>query len=328
MVTSLSNTESVDTRHWSSVREAGTLFGLRFLWLVHKLLGRKAVSILLIPTVAYFLVFRSKARRSSLDYLKTHYQYFPNAWTRKPGLRDVARHFREFAETVVDKLLSWLIHIDAEDFDVEDLRYVEAQLANPEGQLIIGSHFGNLEYCRGFMHRYNHKVINILVHDKHSENYNTIMQQLNSESRLNIFQVEEFDIPTMLKLKNKIDDGEWIFIAGDRTPPSGNERTVTVDFMGRKAALPIGPYMLAKGLDCPVQLVFASYDYSQPELPVRFKLSHFAERIELRRPHREQQLLDYAQAYAKELERHCQQAPFQWFNFYDYWLDDNKEVAA
>ena len=321
MAISATKSRRVENRHWSSIQEAGTLFGLRFLWLVHKLLGRKAVSILLIPTVAYFLIFRSKARSSSFEYLNTHYQYFPHAWNHKPGIRDVARHFREFAETVVDKLLSWFIHIDAEDFDVEDLRYVESQLADPQGQLIIGSHFGNLEYCRGFMHRYNQKVINILVHDKHSENYNRIMLQLNSESRLNIFQVEEFDIPTMLKIKNKIDNGEWIFIAGDRTPPSGNERTVNVDFMGRTAALPIGPYMLAKGLDCPVKLVFASYDYSQPDLPVRFQLSHFAERIELDRKHREQQLQEYAQRYATELERHCEHSPFQWFNFYNYWTD-------
>lgn len=324
MATSLSDVNAVESRHWSSAKEAGTLFGLRFLWLVHKLLGRKAVSILLIPTVAYFLVFRHKARKSSLDYLNTHYQYFPNAWTHKPTIRDVARHFREFAETVVDKLLSWFIDIDAEDFDVADLRYVESKLADPQGQLIIGSHFGNLEYCRGFMHRYNHKVINILVHDKHSKNYNTIMQQLNSESRLNIFQVEEFDIPTMLKIKSKIDNGEWIFIAGDRTPPSGNERTVNVEFLGRTAALPIGPYMLAKGLACPVQLVFASYDYSQPELPVRFQLSNFADKIELDRKNRDQQLQEYAQAYANELERHCERAPFQWFNFYDYWLDEKQ----
>ena len=321
MAISATKSRRVENRHWSSIQEAGTLFGLRFLWLVHKLLGRKAVSILLIPTVAYFLIFRSKARNSSFEYLNTHYQYFPQAWDHKPGIRDVARHFREFAETIVDKLLSWFIHIDAEDFDVEDLRYVESQLADPQGQVIIGSHFGNLEYCRGFMHRYNQKVINILVHDKHSENYNRIMLQLNSESRLNIFQVEEFDIPTMLKIKNKMYKGEWIFIAGDRTPPSGNERTVNVDFLGRTAALPIGPYMLAKGLDCPVKLVFASYDYSQPDLPVRFQLSHFAERIELDRKNREQQLQEYAQRYANELERHCEHSPFQWFNFYNYWID-------
>ena len=26
--------------------------------------------------------------------------------------------------------------------------------------------------------------------------------------------------------------------------------------------------------------------------------------------------------YARRLERYCLMAPYQWFNFYDYWSDD------
>jgi len=293
---SLSKTKN-DAENWSSIKEAGTLLGLRFLWLTYKVFGRKGVSALLFPTTLYFVLFRPTSRKSSFDYLNTHYEYFPHRWTRKPTIRDVIKHFREFAETIVDKLLSWFVDIDIDDFDVVDLDYVEQQLDDPRGQLIIGSHFGNLEYCRGFMHRYHDQVINILVHDKQSENYTLLMQQLNSESRLNIFQVDEFDIPTMLKIKNKIDHGEWIFIAGDRSPPSGNLRTTEVTFMGRQIVLPIGPYMLAKGLACPVQLIFADCDYSKPEKPVRFELIPFSERIELDRKQRDAQLQGYAQRY-------------------------------
>lgn len=319
MTSSLLNGTATQIKHWSSIKEAGTLLGLKFLWKIHKVFGRKAVSILLIPTVLYFLIFKSVARKSSQDYLAIHYQCFPDYWTHKPGIRAVAQHFRVFAETVVDKLLSWVIEMDTKRFDIQDLKYVETQFEDPRGQLIIGSHFGNLEYFRGFVHRYKDRVINILIHDKHAANYSSLMQQLNSESRLNIFQVEEFDIQTMLKIKTKIDNGEWIFIAGDRTPPSGSTRTTEVQFMGRTVEFPIGPYMLAKGLACPVQLVFAHCDYSKADRPVRFQLSHFAERIVLDRKTRDQQLQKYAQRYANALEQECAKAPFQWFNFYDYW---------
>jgi len=319
MSVSLTNSSGNSQQHWSSIKEAGTLIGLRFLWLVHKIFGRKAVSILLIPTVGYFLLFRPRERRYSREYLTRHYEYFPDQWTHKPNIFDVARHFKEFAETVVDKLLSWFVDINVDDFEVADLEHVKAQMADPRGQLIIGSHFGNLEYCRGFMHRYNEQVITILVHDKHSQNYNTLMQQLNSESRLNIFQVDEFDISTVLQIKDRIDNGEWVFIAGDRTPPSGQARTVEVEFLGAPVLLPIGPYMLAKGLACPVQLIFASFDYGQPNKPVKFSLTQFAERISLDRKKQNQQLQEYAQRYAQALQAQCEHSPFQWFNFYDYW---------
>ena len=227
-----------------------------------------------------------------------------------------------FAETVVDKLLSWSINLDIDQFDIKDPQHVEALRSDPRGQLIIGSHMGNLEYCRGFMHRYKNKVINILVHDKHSKNYNALMQELNPGSRLNVFQVEEFDIPTMLLIKSKIDAGEWIFIAGDRSPPSGVERTTSVEFFGRNANFPIGPYMLAKGLGCPVKLMFSYCDYHAREKnkKIHFQVVPFADKVIIDRKNRDQQLQACAQQFANELEAQCATAPYQWFNFYDFWV--------
>jgi predicted LPLAT superfamily acyltransferase len=224
-----------------------------------------------------------------------------------------------FAETVVDKLLSWFVDIDATRFVIAHPERVDEIMSDARGQLIIGSHFGNLEYCRGFMHRYRDKVINILVHDKHSENYNTVMRQLNPDSRLNVFQVTDFDIPTMLKIKAKIDAGEWVFIAGDRSPLSGELRTVPATFLNRCAQLPVGPYLLAKGLGCPVKMMFSYCDYFAAGKPVYFDIVALADKVTLDRKQRSAQLQNYAQRYADALQQQCAKAPFQWFNFYDFW---------
>jgi predicted LPLAT superfamily acyltransferase len=310
--------------HWSSMREVGTLFGLKFLWLMHRLTGRWMVSLMLLPIVAYFLIFKPQTRRSSYQFLLAHYQYFPEYWSRKPNLKNVARHFWEFAESVVDKLMSWVVDIDPKQFVITDEAYLEALMADERGRLIIGSHFGNLESCRGFVHRYRDKVINILIHDKHSQNYNALMKQLNPESRVNIFQVSEFDIPTMLQIKNKIDAGEWMFIAGDRSPPSGAKRSVEVKFMGQTASLPIGPYMLAKALACPVELIFSYFDHSDDRQKIRVDLVPFAEKIVLERIGRDHQIQKLAQQYANALECQCAKTPYQWFNFYDFWSEGSQ----
>ena len=315
----MAKVNAASSTHWSSIREAGSLFGLKFLWLMHRIFGRWMVSFMLFPTVVYFLLFRVQTRRSSYAFLLIHYRYFPEYWAKKPNYINVARHFWEFAEAVVDKLMSWAIDINADEFYIQDEEYLERLMADKRGRLIIGSHFGNLEYCRGFVHRYRDKVINILIHDKHAENYNALMTQLNSESRVNIFQVSDFDIPTMLRIKAKIDAGEWMFIAGDRSPPSGSRRTADVKFMGKTAALPIGPYMLAKGLACPVELIFSCYDYNSKKEKIRVELMSFTERVVLDRKNRDQQLQAYAQRYALALEKQCARTPYQWFNFYDFW---------
>lgn len=307
--------------HWSSIREAGTLFGLQFLGFVYKVFGRWPVTLCLLPTVAYFVLFKGATRSSSQEYLQKHYQSYPEQWAKKPNLWSTCKHLFLFAETVVDKLLSWIIEIDADNFVIDHPERIEALMADDRGQLIIGSHMGNLEYCRGFMHRYKSKSINILVHDQHSQNYNTIMQQLNPDSRLNVFQVSEFDIPTMLSIKAKIDAGEWVFIAGDRSPLSGTERTAEVQFLGQTAQLPIGPYMLAKGLGCPVKLMFSYCDYFRKGKPVHFEVVNFSDRVMFDRKQRQQQIQEYAQQFADELSAQCKKAPYQWFNFYDFWAN-------
>ena len=314
-------TSDSDKQHWSSISEAGSLTGLRFLWFVHRRFGRGLLSLMLRPVVIYFILFKSEARQGANKFFSSHQQRFPELWSRKPGLIDLYRLFREFAESVVDKLLAWHLDINADDFYQRNPEARDELLEDSRGQLIIGSHLGNIEYCRGYMHRYQDKVVNILIYDRHAANYVEMMRQLNPESRINVFQVDDFDIATILLLKEKIDAGEWLFIAGDRIPLSGTERTVTVNFLGKKTQLPIGPYLLAHALQCPVRLIFSFKNYGGVDNRLHFEVVKFAEKINLPRRKREQLLPTFAQAYADQLERICREAPYQWFNFYDYWAD-------
>ncbi len=309
-----------DTEHWAQLKEAGTLRGFHFLLWVHKVFGRGIFSACLYPVMLYFLLARKVARRASLDFLTTHYHYAPQRWKTKPGYRHVYRHFMAFGQAILEKLLAWSTEIAEEEFLIEDQAAVDDLLNDPRGQLIIGTHLGNLEYCRGFMQRYKNKAINVLLYDQHAANFVKMMQHVNNDSRMRVYQVTELDIPTVLQLKTKVDNGEWLFIAGDRVPVSGRERTVNTTFMGRAAPLPIGPYMLAQTLQCPVKLMF-SYRLKDK---VKFRVVPFAERVTLPRADREGAVRQYAQQFANDLEKQCVEAPFQWFNFYCFWSDDNK----
>jgi len=53
----------------------------------------------------------------------------------------------------------------------------------------------------------------------------------------------------------------------------------------------------------------------------------FAERIDLPRGRREEALRDYVQQYATRLEHYARLAPYNWFNFYDYWVKDSAVAA-
>lgn len=316
-----------DKEHWSQMHEAGTLVGMRFLYFAYRVFGMGFFSLIMYPVALYFVLFRSVQRKASLQFLQAHYLKYPQYWSRKPNYFHVLLHFKAFAEVILDKLLGWLVEIDESEFILTDQKLVETLLADTRGQLIVGSHFGNLEFCRGFMQRYKSKVINILLYDKHAGNFVKMMQKENPDSRLNVFQVDEFDVTTIMMLKEKVDQGEWVFIAGDRIPLSGLQRTVEVEFYGQKAPLPIGPYMLAKALACPVKYMF-SYRQKNQGNRVVFDVTPVCDKVVLSRKDKLNDIKGYAQLFASKLEEHSGHAPYQWFNFYDFWEPEGELISA
>ena len=301
--------------HWSNLKEVGSLLGFQFLLLVYRLFGRPIFTVFLWPVVLYFVLVHRTQRNASREYLEKLHRFSPSSLNKPPTWRHVITHYMSFGHAILDKLLAWCIELKEENFAIEQPEEVERLLNDERGQLIIGSHFGNLEYCRGFVQSQIPKVINVLLYDQHSANYVEMMKKINPDSRVNLFQVTDLDIPTFLLLKNKVAAGEWLFIAGDRIPLSGDQHTVNVNFLGEPAPFPVGPYLLAKTLECPVKLMFA---YKKNH-KIQFDVVPFAERIELPRKNREQNITHLAQTFATALEKRCVKAPFQWFNFYSFW---------
>ncbi len=311
------------SQHWSQVKESGTVKGILFLLWLQKYCGRSVFNGAMYPVMAYFFLFKPLARAASLEFLQTHARAYPEFWSRTPGYRDVFAHMYSFGQSILDKLLAWSTPLTDSEFEIVNEPLLAEFMAKENGQLIIGSHLGNLEYCRGFVQRYKQKIINALVYDQHSANFVNAMQSINPESRMNVYQVNDLDIALILQLKTKIEAGEWLFIAGDRIPLSGEERTVTVEFLGRPTQLPIGPYMLAKVLQCEVQLMFSYRKNGK----VFFELVPFAEQVFIARKDGGVSINAYAQHYASELEKQAAKAPMQWFNFYPYWSEPAQAVS-
>lgn len=314
---SITDKTDAQSQHWARIKESGSLLGMRIMLNLYRLFGRGVFIIILNPIMLFYIWRQKLARRASYEFLTHHYQTFPEIWSKQPNFLSVLRHFVAFGESMLDKLLAWSSHIKEEDFTLLDEALVKELLADERGQLIIGSHFGNLEFCRGFMQRYKDKIINILVYDKHSAKFVNMMQSISSRSRINVYQVDELDIALILKLKQKIAEGEWLFIAGDRIPVSGEQNTVDVEFLGESAKFPIGPYALANALACPVK-VMISYK-KKGRIIFSVKKFNQDQPIKLVRKQREEQFQNLAEEFAQILQEHCREAPYQWFNFYDFW---------
>jgi len=305
------------TEHWSAVSEAGALAGLRLMVWVNDHLGRFAFNVLLIPVMGYFFLRRGEARRASVSYLQRVRQQHPGVLARRPIMWLSFRHFLSFGQSLLDKYVAWTEPPDSIQMDPE-VSSIHAELIKPgNGVLLIGSHFGNIEYSRSLAAHYDHLVINILLHDQHAEKFAELMRDSVVQSHLNLIQVTDLDLELALELKEKVASGEWLIIAGDRVPLSGEGNTCPAEFFGAQARFPIGPYVLANLLRCPVYLLHCF----RTQGGYRAELEHFGDELVPSRQGGRRKYDAEVQQFATALEAQVCREPLQWFNFYDFWRE-------
>ncbi len=299
-------------RHWAAMNEMGFEAGMRLLFWIFRIGGRAPFRCVLYPVLAWYVLTKPLARRASADYLRRLSLYTSAA---APSLWSVPRHFASFAEGMLDKMLLWggRFNTDSVRFYGKDV--VVECLDGRRGALLICSHMGNLELCRILSQQRKDLKLTVLVHTKHAQSFNRMLARQNPDSQLNLLQVTELSPATAIMLAEKINQGEFVVIAGDRIPVASHPRVAIASFLGAPAAFPVGPYVLASVLQCPVFLLFSLRRGRHSE--VHFEL--FRDSVRLPRQGRDTALAALAGDYAARLEYFCQRAPLQWFNFYDFW---------
>lgn len=301
-------------RHWAQINEFSFIAGMRLLFWLCRVFGHSSFRAVLYPVVLWYMVAKPAARAASRDYLRRVVQS-DSVGRRIPGWFSIFRHFVSFADNILDKMLLWSGRPRIDAVDYRNLDLIAAQVASKRGALLICSHLGNVELCRVLSQSMPGLKMTVLTHTKHAGKFNRLLARLNSESQMNLMQVTELSPATAVLFTEKISQGELIAIAGDRIPVSPNPRVVLANFLGAPAPFPVGPYIMASLLQCPVYLLFTLRRGGVAE--IHFEL--FREAICLPRQRRDEALAGLAADYAGRLEYFCRRAPFQWYNFYDFW---------
>jgi len=311
-------------RHWAKLSERGSRWGLHFIVRSHRLLGRRITRLLLFPLVGYFLLRAGRAREASFQYLRQLNTY-TNKHPPEPKWTDIFKHMLAFAQSLLDKMSAWLGDVQKMPIEFHDVKACEALMLSGKGALLIGSHLGNLELARALVIYNKHAKVNAVIYTN-SPRFNAVLSKLHADFDINFIQVSDFGPQTAIQLKEKIDKGELVVIAGDRTPPlnEASKRICRVNFLGKPAPFAQGPWVLASLLDCPVYLFFCLCEGGRHKL----YMEHFADTIKLQRDKRIENIHAYLQQYASRLEHYCLKAPMQWFNFYDFWAEPEQKAGT
>ena len=307
---------STRTQHWAAQKERGSFALMKLTALAVRHIGRRPLTPVLYLIVLYFFVFGRSARRNVRQY-----QDYLAAWSNRPELRPRLRsvfgQFMAFAESLLDRLDVWRGKLRLEHVQLHDPSGVRDRLRQNlhggRGQILVGTHLGNLDVCRALAELGEQVPLNVLVHTHHIAHFNRLQGEAGDRS-LRLLQVSEMDAALMLDLSQRLDRGEWLAIAGDRVPLHDGRRVV-VDFLGHSAAFPQGPWLLAGLLRCPVNLMCCL----KIEGRYQIRLEPFIENPTWEHGQREATIERWVQRYAERLAQLCLLAPQQWFNFYPYW---------
>jgi predicted LPLAT superfamily acyltransferase len=308
-------------KHWAQFEEVGIIWGMQLLLKVYLLFGRQVLQFFLYPVVSYYWLVNSSKRQASRQYLQRVSAYL--SVQGLPGqklqgsLYDSYRHFVSFSNALIDKLAALSGSISLQDIEYKGREAIAEHLRQGQGLLLLGSHLGNLEMLRAIASLRAEVTINVLVHTKHALKFNALLNRNAPSSRVNLMQVTSMNAATAMIFQDKIDAGELVVIAADRTPVTGQNRVSRAVFLGYPAPFPQGPFILASLLKCPVYTLFCLKHQHQHRQFIYF--DHFSDRIVLPRKNREPALQKYVQDYADRLQHYCLKEPLQWFNFYDFW---------
>ena len=290
---------------WRQQQERSNLAILKLMVWISLTFGRAVGRLVLYGIAAYYVLFAPTARRASRDYLH-------RALGRWAQWTDGYRHVFSFASTIHDRIYLLNDRFDLFDIEVIGAEALNEALARQPGALLIGAHLGSFEVLRAVGRGRAGLQVAMLMYEENARKINATLQAINPRAAEDILPLGRVD--SMLAARDRLAQGYLVGMLADRG--LGNDATLNCDFLGQPAAFPLGPWRMAAMLQRPVFFMAGLYLGGNR---YRIHFEPLADFSHVTRADRAQAIDDAIRAYAKRLEAHCRNTPYNWFNFFDFW---------
>ncbi len=160
--------------------------------------------------------------------------------------------------------------------------------------------------------------VNVLMFAVNAERINEAFEALDPECSVRVIHVDPTSARTAFEIRRCVNRGEFVGALADRSLPGGRHRIARANFLGEPAEFSESPFLLSMVMQLPVVMTIALKTG-----PKRYDifLEELANGDPVPASSREKAVQERVEMFASRLEHYCQQAPFQWFNFYDFWAE-------
>jgi predicted LPLAT superfamily acyltransferase len=290
---------------WTRRPERSNLAILRLMVWISLRLGRPIGRLVLHGIASYFLSFAPRARRASAAYLA-------RVFGRPPTLAERYRHILAFASTIHDRVYLLNERFDLYDIQIVGKEVIDAAMAGGQGVLLMGAHLGSFEVMRALGRQRTGRGISMLMYEENARKINATLSAINPAAVQDIIPLGRVD--SMLAAREKLEGGHLVGMLADRG--LGSDPTREYDFLGAPAPFPLGPFRVAVMLRRPVLFMTGLYLGGNR---YRIHFEPLADFSSVERGQRDAAIAEAQRAYVARLEHHCRAAPYNWFNFFDFW---------
>lgn len=283
----------------------GGLLGYKIFVFLLKKSGIKAAYGLLRIVAAYFIVFAPTATTSIYRYFREIHQF-----GRIRACRAIYQNFYLLGQTLIDKVAIMANTGNKFSYTFKGENHLIGLNDLNKGGILISAHLGNWEIAGFLLKRINMRI-NIVMFEEEHEKIKNYLGKVMHPNKINIIPIKQ-DLSHIFQINNALRKKEVICMHGDRFVEGS--RVDAVDFMGKKAYFPLGPFTIAAKLKVPYTFV-----YSVKGKNNQYNLSATPPVVGHNK--KPQEIL---QEYVHSLEEKVKEYPLQWFNYYDFWSKNLK----
>ncbi|MEC5384186.1 acyl-CoA synthetase [Uliginosibacterium sp. H3] len=291
--------------HWAARNERGSPWAMRLMLRLSLALGRWPTRPILWLIAAYFVCAARQARHASRDYLSRVLGHRASLW-------HVFRHFLCFSTTVHDRV--FILNDKGDLFDIRLFGEETMHRMNDEhgGLLLFGAHMGSFDALRAAARNLSGRRITMAMYEENARHISQMLASVDPDAANEILPLGRLD--SMLQVQERLAAGQIVGILADRS--FGKSEMRPTEVLGADAPLPTGAFRMAALLRVPVFFMVSLYRGGN-RYDVHFEpLANFTDYS-----HAEKEaLMETARHhYADLLTRFCREAPYNWFNFFEFW---------
>ena len=294
---------------WYEVKEqAAGHTRLMLLWYIYKIAGRKPVQFIVFFVTLFAFLGAPEIRKCS--------QKLQKIASGNGSIIQAFKHFLSYSYSLIDTMEIYTDNFGIKNiyFDNEnDKQILYKDFFAKKGVCFLCSHLGNINAMRTFFKsgtEIDWLKVNMFLETNQCKIFKNFLSEITPEDPTNVYPVENIDLTTSMDIKERLNNGEIMFIAGDRTSAHNSDTVFTSSFLEHEAEFPVGAFRFALMMDVPVYFIACTKE-KNGKYAIRLQKFEFE-------GSRRAKLTELQNQYVKFLEDLTKKYPLQFYQFYDF----------